>query len=62
MKEKFEKLVNTHKKLRKDCPWDKEQDFDSLKKIVIEEASKLQCLVKPIPIDAEHRGITALQN
>lgn len=41
MKEKFEKLVNTHKKLRKDCPWDKEQDFDSLKKTVIEEANEV---------------------
>lgn len=41
MKEKFEELVNINKKLRKECPWDRKQDFDTFRKTVIEEAKEV---------------------
>lgn len=41
MKERFEKLVKINKKLRKECPWDKEQDFDSLKSTLLNEANEV---------------------
>ncbi len=41
MKEYFEELVNIQKRLRKECPWDKEQDFDSLKSTIISEADEV---------------------
>jgi len=34
----FEELVNIVRKLRKECPWDKEQTNDSIKAATIEEA------------------------
>lgn len=41
MEESFENLVGIQKRLRKECPWDKKQDFDSLKHTVIEEAKEV---------------------
>lgn len=41
MKETFESFVKINKKLRQECPWDKEQDFDSLKKTIVEEADEV---------------------
>lgn len=41
MKDSFEKLVEIQKRLRKECPWDKEQDFDSLKTTIISEADEV---------------------
>ncbi|PJB00376.1 MAG: nucleoside triphosphate pyrophosphohydrolase [Ignavibacteriales bacterium CG_4_9_14_3_um_filter_30_11] len=35
---KFEELMNIVRKLRKECPWDKEQTNDSIKAATIEEA------------------------
>ena len=40
MKE-FDELVDIISKLRKECPWDKEQTHESLSKHLIEEASEL---------------------
>lgn len=37
-KSKFEELVSIVKKLRNECPWDKEQTNDSIKAATIEEA------------------------
>ncbi len=39
--EKFEKLVDVMKKLRVECPWDKEQTHDSIKAATLEEAHEL---------------------
>lgn len=36
-KEKFDELVKIMKRLRMECPWDKEQTFDSIKAATIEE-------------------------
>jgi len=41
MKDSFEKLVDINKKLRKECPWDREQDIDSLKKTIIDETNEV---------------------
>lgn len=41
MKETFEGLVKVNKMLRKKCPWDKEQDFDSLKSTIVDEAKEV---------------------
>lgn len=41
MKQAFEELVNLNKRLRKECPWDTKQDFNSLKKTIIEEAEEV---------------------
>ena len=38
LKSKFEDLVGIVKKLRKECPWDREQTNDSIKAATIEEA------------------------
>ncbi|HED08774.1 MAG TPA: nucleoside triphosphate pyrophosphohydrolase [Ignavibacteria bacterium] len=38
LKSKFEELVDIVKKLRKECPWDREQTNDSIKAATIEEA------------------------
>lgn len=38
LKSKFEELVGVVRKLRKECPWDKEQTNDSIKAATIEEA------------------------
>ncbi len=38
MKGSFEELVKIMEKLRKECPWDREQTHESLKKFLIEEA------------------------
>jgi MazG family protein len=38
MIKEFEEFVNIVKKLRKECPWDKVQTFDSLKANTLEEA------------------------
>ena len=40
MKE-FDELVDIISKLRKECPWDKEQTHESLSKHLIEEAYEL---------------------
>lgn len=40
MKE-FEEFVKIHKKLREKCPWDKRQDFDSLKGTITAEAEEV---------------------
>ncbi len=37
-KEAFEKLWNVMKRLRRECPWDKEQTHDSIKAATLEEA------------------------
>lgn len=36
--QKFEELVNILRRLRVECPWDKEQTFDSIKSATLEEA------------------------
>lgn len=41
MKEKFEELVNINKKLRKECPWDRKQDFNIFKETVVNEAKEV---------------------
>jgi len=38
MKNKFTELVDIVKRLRKECPWDKEQTNDSIKAATVEEA------------------------
>ena len=38
LKSKFEELVDIIRKLRRECPWDKEQTNDSIKAATIEEA------------------------
>ena len=40
-KEAFEELYGIVKRLRKECPWDKKQTFDSLRKLTIEETYEL---------------------
>ena len=37
----FEKLLNIMDDLRKDCPWDKEQTYESLRHLTIEETYEL---------------------
>ena len=37
----FERLLNIMDDLRKDCPWDKEQTYDSLRHLTIEETYEL---------------------
>lgn len=39
--EKFEKLWDIMKQLRKECPWDKEQTHDSIKAATLEEAHEV---------------------
>lgn len=39
--EKFEKLVNVMRRLRVECPWDKEQTHDSIKSATLEETHEL---------------------
>jgi len=39
--EKFEELYNIMKRLRKECPWDREQTHDSIKAATIEETYEL---------------------
>jgi XTP/dITP diphosphohydrolase len=39
--EKFNELLQIMDKLRKECPWDKEQTFDSLRFLTIEETYEL---------------------
>lgn len=39
--EKFQELADIMKKLRKECPWDKEQTHDSIKGATIEETYEL---------------------
>lgn len=39
--EKFEKLVDIMRKLRVECPWDKEQTHDSIKAATLEETHEL---------------------
>lgn len=39
--EKFEKLVDVMKRLRNECPWDKEQTHDSIKAATLEETHEL---------------------
>ncbi|MEG8945752.1 nucleoside triphosphate pyrophosphohydrolase [Rosettibacter firmus] len=39
--EKFEELYNIMKRLRKECPWDREQTHDSIKGATIEETYEL---------------------
>lgn len=41
MKEKFEELVKINKRLRKECPWDRKQDFDIFKETVVNEAKEV---------------------
>jgi len=41
MKDAFEKLVDTNKHLRNNCPWDKKQTLGSLKHTVVEEAEEV---------------------
>jgi MazG family protein len=36
--EKFQQLIDIMEKLRSECPWDREQTADSLKKYILEEA------------------------
>jgi len=38
LSDKFIELVNIMDKLRKECPWDKEQTHESLRKYILEEA------------------------
>ena len=35
--EEFERLIETMERLRAECPWDRSQDFDSLRKCLLEE-------------------------
>ncbi|MCX7696741.1 MAG: nucleoside triphosphate pyrophosphohydrolase [Bacteroidales bacterium] len=39
--QKFEKLIEIIDTLRKECPWDKEQTFESLRRLTIEEVYEL---------------------
>jgi len=39
--EKFQKLYDIMRKLRKECPWDKEQNHDSIKAATLEETYEL---------------------
>lgn len=39
--DKFEKLVDVMKRLRNECPWDKEQTHDSIKAATLEETHEL---------------------
>ena len=38
LSEKFNKLVEIMDRLRKECPWDKQQTHESLRKYILEEA------------------------
>ena len=38
LEDKFKEFVGIVKRLRKECPWDKEQTFDSIKSNTLEEA------------------------
>ena len=40
-KEAFERLLSIMDRLREECPWDRKQTFDSLKKNTIEETFEL---------------------
>ena len=37
----FERLLNIMDELREQCPWDKKQTFESLRKLTIEETYEL---------------------
>ncbi len=39
--QEFERLLNIMERLRKECPWDKEQTFESLRMLTIEETYEL---------------------
>ena len=39
--EAFERLLNIMDELREQCPWDKKQTFESLRKLTIEETYEL---------------------
>lgn len=39
--QKFEELVNIIERLRKECPWDREQTFETLRHLTIEEVYEL---------------------
>ena len=39
--EEFKKLAEISKKLRKECPWDKEQTFETLKETLTEESQEV---------------------
>jgi MazG family protein len=41
VKESFIKIYEIVKRLRKECPWDRKQTFDSLRKLTIEETYEL---------------------
>jgi len=41
MKHSFENLVKVEKRLRKECPWDKKQDFESVKGNILDEAKEV---------------------
>ncbi|MDP2908021.1 MAG: MazG nucleotide pyrophosphohydrolase domain-containing protein [Nanoarchaeota archaeon] len=41
MKESFEELVNIQKRLRKECPWDKKQTFETIKNTLKEEVDEV---------------------
>ncbi|MBL7100921.1 MAG: nucleotide pyrophosphohydrolase [Nanoarchaeota archaeon] len=41
MKETFEELVKINKRLREECPWDRVQDFESLKSPLVDEAKEV---------------------
>ena len=41
MKKTFGELVDINKELREKCPWDKEQDFESMKQAILDEAEEV---------------------
>ncbi len=41
MNKDFKELIEITKKLREKCPWDKEQNFESLKSTILEETQEV---------------------
>ncbi len=56
MSEAFDRLVALVARLRRDCPWDREQSFDSLKTYLLEEAYETLAAIDeadPVPLRDE---------
>jgi tetrapyrrole methylase family protein / MazG family protein len=45
-KKEFEELININKRLRKECPWDKEQTLESFYNYIVEEAIEVKQAAK----------------
>lgn len=53
LKENFSDAVIISKRLRRECPWDKQQDFNSYCKYLVEEANEVKKAVE----DEDYDGI-----